>query len=75
VNSGEKTAAAPLAITGFVPEKSLAHVLTLEGPLNALNTANTPESIKPVISEWTHGLENGETKITFPAHSFTVVRF
>ena len=63
-----------LVFSGFVPAKSVAKVLTLEGVLDARNTASTPEAIKPAATEWKHGLEVGETTVTFPAHSFTVIR-
>ncbi len=74
VNTGEKALSLPLIITGFIPAKSTATVVTLEGPLTARNTADTPETIKPVTTEWEHGLEDGSTTYTFPAHSFTVIR-
>lgn len=74
VNMSEKEATLPLKVSGFVPAKPVAQVLTLEGPLDAYNTASAPEAIKPVETEWQHGLETGETAVTFPAHSFTVIR-
>jgi len=74
VNVGEKAATVPLTISGFVPATPLAQVLTLQGSLNAQNSAMAPGAIKPVATEWKHGLENGKTTVTFPAHSFTVIR-
>ncbi|MEJ0089645.1 MAG: alpha-L-arabinofuranosidase C-terminal domain-containing protein [Limisphaerales bacterium] len=74
VNAGEKSLTVPLKISGFIPAKSAAQVLTLEGSLDASNTANMPEAIKPVASGWKHGLKDGETTMTFPVHSFTVIR-
>lgn len=74
VNAGEKPLTLPLKISGFTPAKPVAQVLTLEGPLDASNTASSPEAVKPAASEWRHGLENGGTTVTFPGHSFTVIR-
>ena len=74
VNIGEKAAALPLKISGFDPSKRAGQMLTLEGSLDAHNTADNPEAIRSVKTEWKRGLEEGETIVTFPAHSFTVIR-
>jgi hypothetical protein len=74
VNVGEDAATVPLKISGFVPAKPVARVLTLAGPLAAQNTAAATGAIKPTATVWKHGLENGETTVTFPAHSFTVIQ-
>jgi len=74
VNAGENPLTVPLKISGFIPETSAAKVLTLAGALDAHNTARATEAIKVVATEWKHGLKNGETTVTFPAHSFTVIR-
>jgi hypothetical protein len=74
VNVGETAVTLPLKISGFVPIKPVAQVLTLEGALDAHNTASMTGAIKPAATEWKHGLENGETTVTFPARSFTVIR-
>ena len=74
VNSGEKPAALPLKISGFDPARAVVRMLTLEGSLDAHNTADTPEAIKPVKTEWKRGLKEGGTIVTSPPHSFTVIR-
>jgi alpha-L-arabinofuranosidase len=74
VNLAVKPVTLPLKVSGFVPGISVAQVLTLEGALDACNTAGMPEAIKPVATKWKHGLKNGETTVTFPARSFTVIR-
>ena len=74
VNVSEKEATLPLKVSGFVPTEPVAQVLTLEGPLDAYNTASAPEAIKPVETQWRHDLKDGETTVTIPAHSFTVIR-
>ena len=74
VNVGGNAATLPLKISGYTPSQSVAQVLTLEGPLDASNTASAPETIKTTSREWKHRLKEGETMITFPAHSFTVIR-
>jgi len=75
VNPSEKEAAVRLTISGFTPAKPMAQVETLAGESGAQNTAGKPESIRPTSLDWKHGLEDGETSFTFPAHSFTVIRF
>ncbi len=74
VNLRAKAATVPLKISGFVPTKPVVQVLTLEGALDANNTANAPDAIKPASKQWKHGLKDGETTVTFPAYSFTVIR-
>jgi len=74
VNVGATPVTFPLKISGFVPSKSVARVLTLAAPLDARNTASQPDAIKPTAAEWKHGLEGGETTLTLPAHSFSVIR-
>ena len=75
VNAGENVLMLPLKVSGYDTLKSVAQVLTLEGSLDACNTASTPEAIKPTTREWKPGLPNGGMTVTFPAHSFTVITF
>jgi len=75
VNVGDKEINIPLKISGFVPAVLTARVLTLAGPLDSVNTAANSESIQPIVTEWRHGLENGQTSVTLPAYSLTVIRF
>jgi alpha-L-arabinofuranosidase len=74
VNCGGRPVTLLLKVSGVLPVKSVAHVLTLEGALEAHNTASTPKAIKPVSTKWRHGLKNGESTVTFPAYSFTVIQ-
>ena len=75
VNVGAKPATLPLEISGFVPARAVARVITLQGSLDAQNSARTPEAIKPMVAEWKHELKNGRTQVMFPGYSFTVIRF
>jgi hypothetical protein len=74
VNVSDKAMTLPMKISGFVPAVLTARVLTLTGPLDSVNTAANSESIQPIVTEWRHGLENGQTSVTLPAYSFTVIR-
>jgi hypothetical protein len=47
----------------------------LAGPLAARNTAEEPNTITPQPREWQHGLKDGDTRYTFPAHSVIMLRF
>jgi hypothetical protein len=75
VNANANEVTLPLKISGFIPATRSARVQTLSGALDARNTAANPDSIKPTIVQWKHGLEHGETTVTFAAHSFTIIRF
>jgi hypothetical protein len=73
VNFSAQPAETALNISGFVPRHPVAKVETLAGPLDAQNTADNPEQIKPALTEWPHNLRDERTTITFPADSFTVI--
>ena len=75
VNVSEQPTTATINLAGFIPSLSVAEVETLAGPLDARNTADQPEIIKPSSIEWRHGLINGITTYTFSANSFTVIKF
>src|SRR5262249_12919278 len=74
VNASAAEVTLPLKISGFIPATRSARVQTLSGPLDARNTAANPDSIKPKIVEWKHGLEDGETSVKFAGHSFTIIQ-
>jgi alpha-L-arabinofuranosidase len=63
-----------LHITGFAPAAE-AQVTQLSGPLDAVNTAEHRDAVVPKQSTWKHELKDGEGTYTFPAHSFTVIRW
>jgi alpha-L-arabinofuranosidase len=75
VNANAAEVALPLKISGFIPVTRSARVQTLSGPLDARNTAARTDAVKPSSVEWKHGLEHGETTVTFAPHSFTIIRF
>jgi hypothetical protein len=75
VNANATELTLPLRISGFTPVRPVAQVQTLSGPLDARNSAANPNSIKPTIIQWKHGLKDGETAVTFAPRSFTVIRF
>jgi hypothetical protein len=74
VNIGDKAVSPVIHITGFVPEKAIARATMLAGLLNAVNTADKPESVIPKQSEWKHKIKEGRTSYTFSPYSFTVLR-
>jgi len=75
VNVGAKPATLPLEISGFIPARAVAQVITLQGSLDTQNSAHTPDAIKPMVAGWKHEMKNGRTQVTFPGYSFTVIRF
>ena len=75
VNPSEKAVGAEIHLAGLVPSRPQAQVTELSGPLEAVNTASTPNAIVPRQSEWEHRMADGNTRCTFPPRSFTVIRF
>ncbi|HJT33451.1 MAG TPA: family 16 glycoside hydrolase [Pirellulales bacterium] len=75
VNLGEHDAPTRLRFEGFSPSKPIATVEELAAPLDAVNTAAQPDHVKPRKREWRHELAGQEAGYTFPARSFTVLRF
>jgi alpha-L-arabinofuranosidase len=75
VHTGAEPVPVRLTLNGFIPEKSVAHVEELAGPLDAVNTAANPERIKPRSFDWRHAVRDGGTTYTFPPNSLTVIRF
>jgi hypothetical protein len=75
VNPGGQPAAVEIRASGFAAGEPIAHVTELAGALEAVNTAERPSAVVPVQRDWRHAMEKGATHYTFPAHSFTVIRF
>ncbi|QEL15079.1 beta-L-arabinofuranosidase domain-containing protein [Limnoglobus roseus] len=75
VNAGDKPTQARLQIDGLEPTRPKASVEELSGQLTDKNTAAAPTRIAPRTFDWTHGLPGGPADYTFPARSFTVIRF
>jgi len=75
VNRGDQPVAAQINLEGFVPTQPQAKVTELSGPMDAVNTAVNTGKIVSKSRAWNHGLEDGKTGYTFPAHSFTVLRY
>lgn len=75
VNTNDRPVTAGLDLADFVPENAAAHVEELVGELDAVNTAATPGRVCPTTKEWPHGIAAGSPRYTFPAMSFTILRF
>lgn len=75
VNTHDGPIDARLDIAGFTAGQPMAHVEQLTAALNAVNTADSPTTVRPVGNDWQHGLAVGNAHYTFPAMSFTVIRF
>lgn len=74
VNTGDTARPTRLQFEGFTPSRPTVRVETLAGDLEAVNTAEQPDRIRPVESEWHHGLTQGAATYAFPPHSFTILR-
>ena len=75
VNVDENPRAGRIRIEGFPPTKPLAVAEELVAPLQAANTAASPERVKPVRVLWRHEMKDGEATYQFAPHSFIVLRF
>ena len=75
VNIAGEPVSADIHLEGFVPAKPTATVEQLAGALDAVNTAQAPEHLKPALSQWPHHFADGLARYTFPPRSFTVIRF
>jgi alpha-L-arabinofuranosidase len=74
VNISDQPIPAAIHLGGFTPANPTARIEQLAGSLDAVNTAQEPDLIKPVVIPWRHGFEQGDAHYSFPAHSFTVIR-
>ena len=74
VNISDQPIPAAIHLGGFTPANPTARIEQLAGSLDAFNTAQEPDLIKPVVIPWRHGFEQGDAHYSFPAHSFTVIR-
>jgi hypothetical protein len=74
VNTASQPTTAAIRLDGFVPSRPLARVEELAGPLDAVNTAETPTNVVSRAIQWRHKFKHGEASYQFPAFSFTVIR-
>jgi hypothetical protein len=75
VNPNDTAQSSRIKVAGTVPGFRKSTVVTLQGPIDATNTADKPTAIVPVQQVRSHGLTNGETTYAFPPRSVTVIRF
>jgi hypothetical protein len=75
VNFSDQPQEAAIHLTGFTPSQSVATAEELAGPLDAMNTAEATNFIKPIQKEWKHEFADGAVRYTFRSHSFTLLRF
>jgi hypothetical protein len=75
VNSSAIPVTAAIKLAGFIPAKPVVQVEVVAGSLDDHNTARDPTHIRPVETNWQPGFNGGKAAYTFPANSFTVLRF
>jgi hypothetical protein len=75
VNPNDRPIAARLAITGFKAMHPEASLEELVGAPDSVNTAKEPRRIVPVTRRWRHNLGGESSRYSFPARSFTVLKF
>jgi hypothetical protein len=75
VNLDDQPRLVQIALDGFIPTKPFAAVESLSAPIDAANTAENADQIRPIRSEWRHEMKAGRADYAFPPNSFVVVRF
>jgi alpha-L-arabinofuranosidase len=75
VNTHDQPIQARLDLGDYAPVKPAAHVEELTAALNAVNTAAAPTTVQPTVRQCAHNLATDSSRYTFPAMSFTVLRF
>jgi hypothetical protein len=75
VNPGNDPIAAAILLDGFSPSRPVAELTELFGPLGGVNVADKPDAVVPRRSEWNNDWKEGKATHTFPACSFTVIRW
>ncbi len=75
VNWGSEARLVELGLNGYQPALPIAQVEALSGALEAVNTADAPDRVVPHETTWRHKLAGGKARYTFPARSFTILRF
>lgn len=75
VNAGPEPVTAELVLADFKPRRGSVSVEGLAGPLDAVNTATQPNRWVPQRYGWRPTPAAGNAHITFPAQSFTILRF
>ena len=67
--------AASLDLSGFTPSQAEATVAELTGQLADTNEPGNLDKVVPTRRKWRHGMKGGKASYTFPARSFTIIRF
>lgn len=75
VNVSDQIVPTRLDLNGFTPSARVASVAEVSGGFEDANTAENPDRVVPKNVKWQHELSGGRTTYTFPAHSFTILRF
>ena len=75
VNVADHRQSVRINLEGFQPSKSTALVEELAGSLDVRNTAEEKTHIAPRSELWQHAATQGTPSRSFPAYSFTVIRF
>jgi hypothetical protein len=75
VNISPQPTLAALGLNGFAPVNQTAHVEELDGDLDSQNSPGEMWHIKPRFIDWKHETRAGRTTYSFPANSFTLIKF
>jgi len=73
-NVSDRSQPAQLHLLGFIPTGP-AEVTEISGELDQQNDAANPRRVAPHERVWPGDFRNGAAAYTFPAHSFTILRW
>ena len=75
MNPDNANVAAHIRLDDFTPSLPAVRVAEIMGELNDTNTTDAPRRVVPTDRIWKAQFEKGEAAYTFPARSFTILRF
>lgn len=73
VNPTTQTVESKITLQGFQPVEKSASITEMAGSLDAANTAQNPEQIKPVQKSWTHQFDSGSSTYSVPPFSVSSI--
>jgi hypothetical protein len=75
VNVNSASESTVINLFAFVPTNALATVRVLSAGLSAVNSAQAPLSVLPMVTNWAHSFSNNVIHYTFAPYSVTTLAF
>jgi alpha-L-arabinofuranosidase len=75
VNPGDESVATTVEVRGFSPSDDVAQITELAAPLEAVNTAASPNAVIPHVRDWRYDSLDGRAELSLAPHSVTTIVF